>query len=127
MGYLMVMSLSGTVMIGICALIRGWRKHKISARSAYFLAKAAILYYLIPLPELGERYSRMLMYVTGIGSRHVSDFSPRWSYYMIRANGDLYINSYMKIQYMAATIWILGAVFVFWQSCLPITGVEGDL
>ena len=118
MGYLMVMSLSGTVMTGICALIRGWRKHKISARSAYFLAKAAILYYLIPLPELGERYSRMLMYVTGIGSRHVSDFSPHWSYYMIRANGDVYINSYMKIQYMAATIWILGAVFVFLAELL---------
>ncbi len=69
MGYLMVMSLSGTVMTGIC-------------------------------------------------SRHVSDFSPRWSYYIIRANGDVYINSYMKIQYMAATIWILGAVFVFLAELL---------
>ena len=118
MGYLMGMSLSGTAMTGICALIRECRKHKVSARSAYLLAKAAILYCLIPLPELGERYSRILMYVTGISSRHVSDFSPRWSYYIIRANGDVYINSYMKIQYMAAAIWILGAAFVFLAELL---------
>ncbi len=118
MGYLMGMSLSGTAMTGICTLIRECRKHKVSARSAYLLAKAAILYYLIPLPELGERYSRMLMSITCAVSRHVFDFSPRWSYYMIRANGDVYINSYMKIQYMAAAIWILGAAFVFLAELL---------
>lgn len=113
MEYLLTMSLSGTVMAGICVLVRFGMKSRISGRFEYLLAKAAILYYLMPLSELGKCYKQVLDTVTDHRVRSVTGISPRRSFYVIYANEHFYTSHYMKIQIVVAITWVLGAAFVF--------------
>lgn len=60
MEYLLVMVLSGTTMTVMYLLLRRLLKKKLCAKAYYFLAKVAVLYYLIPLPFLKSWYRDMV-------------------------------------------------------------------
>ena len=63
MEYLLVMSLSGSMMTGVYLLVRGLLKKKICARFYDLLARVAILYYLVPLPYLKKYYAAALRHL----------------------------------------------------------------
>ncbi|MBD5518472.1 MAG: hypothetical protein HDR07_08270, partial [Lachnospiraceae bacterium] len=50
MEYLLVMSFSGSTMMGIYLLIKHLLKDKVSSRLYYLIIKESILFFLIPLP-----------------------------------------------------------------------------
>lgn len=110
MEYLLVMSFSGSVMVGIYILLRYLTKNGISARLQYILAKAAVLYYLIPLPFVGKWYERAVEFILPKQTINIVEISPGWDYYVIRANERLYFNNYTKIQVVVAAAWILIAL-----------------
>lgn len=75
MKYLLIMSLSGSTMVVIYMLSRGLWRGKMSARLQYLFIKAAMLYYLIPLPFVkkvvceycGASIAKTKKYYTGFG------------------------------------------------------------
>lgn len=113
MEYLLVMSLSGTTVVCTCILIRHLSNDRICARLQYLLLKISVLYYLIPLPFLKEWYKEAFMDLTGTGYHGIKNILPRWSYYIIQANGQSYLNTYMKLQTRALSIWVLAAAVFF--------------
>lgn len=110
MEYLLVMSVSGSVMVGIYMLLRYVTRYKISARQQYILAKAAVLYYLIPLPFVRKLYGKVAMCIHPVIETEILRVSPKWDYYAVRANEKLYYNSYIKIQAVVIVVWILIAL-----------------
>lgn len=113
MEYLLIMSLSGSIMTGIYVLARHLFGGRMSARLQYLLAKASVLYYLIPLPFLKEWYEKLIMDHTGIRLTPVSGTIAGQSYYIIHSNGNEYFSIYMKLQIIAVTIWALIAFGLF--------------
>lgn len=107
MEYLLVMSLSGSVMVGIYMLLRYATGNKVSARLQYILAKIAVLYYLMPLPFIKRWYDGMTTQILPVKRAEVLRVSPRWDYYAVRANEKLYYNSYTKIQAVVIAVWLL--------------------
>ena len=67
MEYLLVMSLSGSTMIGIYLLLKWLLKDKVSARLYYLLIKEAVLFFLIPLPFLKGWYRQVIRTVIPVG------------------------------------------------------------
>lgn len=139
MEYLLVMSFSGSVMVGIYMLLRYSTNNKISARLQYQLARAAILYYLIPLPFVKKWYDKIIMRVFPYQTTKIVKVSPRWDYYVIETNEKLYFNSYTRTQAAIITVWILIALgllaielFDYLQTrqlltcCMNKTRIDGD-
>lgn len=110
MEYLLAMSFSGSAMVGIYMLLRYSTNNRISARLQYQLARAAILYYLIPLPFVRKWYDKIVMCVSPYQTTKIVKVSPRWDYYIIEANEKLYFNNYTRIQAAIITVWILIAL-----------------
>lgn len=113
MGYLLIMSLSGTTMTCIYLFIKYRLKNKISVRMEYLLFRLSILFYLVPLQFLGEWYRDIIRFVTGCDDKKITELSPHYSYYMLEANGEVYANTYLKIQMAAAVIWIIVSILLF--------------
>lgn len=113
MEYLLVMSLSGTTVVCVCILLKYLMKGRIPVRLQYLLLKISILYYLIPLPFIKEWYRKIVMEITGIRYHGVMDTSGHRSYQIAHVNGSTYINNYMKMQFVAVTVWILISLFLF--------------
>ena len=113
MKYLLIMSLSGSTMVGIYMLLRGLLLDNMPARLQYLLAKAAILYYLIPLPFVKRWYVSIADHLM-TERKTIAQASTVWAGYMVHANEKIYINVYMKIQIIVVVIWL---VFVItWLS-----------
>ncbi|MDE7131291.1 MAG: M56 family metallopeptidase [Lachnospiraceae bacterium] len=107
MKYLLFMSLSGSTMVGVCMLLRFLFRDKMSARLQYLLARAAVLYYLIPLPFVKKLYESIAGYILPEKKVTVSQVSLIWSGYLVRANGKTYINDYLKVQLVVVVLWLL--------------------
>lgn len=112
MEYLLIMSFSGSTMTGIYLLLRYLLKDKISARFYYLLAKAAVLYYLVPLPFLKRWYRAVLQYITPERQMKVTQIPMVWTNRIIYTDGKMYVNGYAKVQTVAVSIWLLGAGFL---------------
>ncbi len=114
MKYLLTMSLSGSTMAGIYMLLRGLLRDNVPARLQYLLVKAAILYYLIPLPFVKRWYVNIAEHLLP-ERKNIAQASTAWAGYMVHANEKIYINVYMKIQVIVVAMWL---VFVItWLSC----------
>lgn len=109
MKYLLIMSLSGSTMVGIYMLLRCLLRDQIPARLQYQLVKAAALYYLVPLPFLKGWYTALAEYLRPKGE-NVSHASAVWAGCMVHANEKTYINGYLKVQMLVAALWLIFAV-----------------
>ena len=84
MEYLLVMSLSGSTMIGIYLLLKWLLKDKVSARLYYLLIKEAVLFFLIPLPFLKGWYRQVIRTVIPVGQMKRVEIPVAWTRYVIR-------------------------------------------
>lgn len=109
MEYLLVMVLSGTTMTVMYLLLRRLLKKKLCAKAYYFLAKAAVLYYLIPLPFLKSWYRDMVPTAVLERRMGLDRISLTWTNVAVHAHGNLHVNSYAVIQTALAVVWFLGA------------------
>ena len=112
MKYLIVMSLSGSVMVGIYMLLRCVTRNTVSVRLQYILAKAAVLYYLIPLPFIKKWYDEIAIRIHPVGTEEILRVSPKWNYYAVQINEKLYYNSYTKIHAAVISVWLLIALIM---------------
>ena len=110
---LLAMSLSGTTMTLICLFIRYRFKDDISNNLEYLLNKMSILFYIVPLPFLGEWYRDMIWSVAEIGNSNVTELSLRQSYYIINVNQQVFANTYMKVQTVITVVWIVVSITLF--------------
>lgn len=127
MEYLLVMSLSGTTVMCVCIMIRYLLKDRIPARLHYLLLRISVLYYLIPLPFLKGWYQKIFTCLSGDRYRGISNVLPRWSYYIIQANGQLYPSIHMKIQVIVLVVWVLTAAVLFMITLYDYTGTSKTL
>lgn len=112
MEYLLMMTLSGSTMTVTCWLLRFLLRNRISARSYYLLAKAAVLYYLIPLPFLKGWYSKVLRVIVPKDKMEIAHISLARINYMVNADGSVYVNRYAKNQIGMVLIWLTVAIFL---------------
>lgn len=114
MDYLLVMTIAGSTMTATAWILRRLLKDRISAKLYYLLVKAAVLYYLIPLPFLKKWYGEVIYIIVPEGQMEsvemeIAQVSLRWTNYVVRADGKTYVNSFMQIQIAAVLIWVLVA------------------
>lgn len=112
MEYLLVMTLSGSTMTGIYLLLRYLLRHKVCARFYDLLARAAILYYLVPLPYLKKCYVAALRHFWPEKPLAIARVPLTWRNHIVHAEGNLHINIYAGIQTAVAVIWIAGICFL---------------
>lgn len=110
MEYLLVMSLSGSTMMGIHILCRCLLKDKISARMQYLHIRVAVLFYLVPLPLLKRWYSSIYIHILPMKKIKVVQIVPGSSSYAVYANGTMHYNNYMKVQIVLLVAWLLISV-----------------
>lgn len=109
MKYLLIMSLSGSTMVGIYLLLRYLLRDKMPARLQYLLVKAAMLYYLIPLPYVKGWYTAIVERLLSKRG-NVSKASAVWAGCMVHADERIYLNGYLKAQMLAVALWMTFAV-----------------
>lgn len=90
-------------------LARRLLKRKLSAGAYYLLAKAAVLYFLVPLPFLKGWYRDLIPTALLERRMGLDRISLTWTNFMVHAQGSLHVNSYAVIQAAVALIWLLGA------------------
>lgn len=109
MEYLLVMALSGSTMTCLYLLARRLLRKKLSAGTYYLLAKAAVLYYLIPLPILKDCYREAVPEALWRARMDANRIPLVWTRYEIHADVEHYVNVYAVIQMAAAIVWLSGA------------------
>lgn len=112
MEYLLVMSLSGSVMTVICLVLRRLLKGKVSTRLFYLLEKVAVLYYLIPLPFLKGWYREALSHIIPQRPMKIEQISLIWTNHVVHADGKMYFNAYAVIQVLVAVVWLIVVCFL---------------
>lgn len=116
MEYLLVMTFSGCTMTAACFLLCCLINNRISARLYYLLAKAAVLYYLIPLPFLKGWYVRVLRTIAPKVETEIAHIPLTQTSYTVDADGAIYLNSYAGKQIMIVGAWLLVAILLMaWQ------------
>ncbi len=107
MEYLLVMSLSGSTMMGIYLLLKHLLKDKVSSRFYYLLIKESVLFFLIPLPFLKGWYRKMIY--AAIPNRQAKGvrIPVAWTRYVVYVGEKTYVNSYGVIQTAAVAVWLL--------------------
>lgn len=111
MEHLLMMTLSGGTMTALVWTARRLLKDRIDARLYYLLIKAAVLYYLVPLPFLKKWYMDTLRVIVPEErmesvEMEIAQVSLTWTKYMVRADGKIYWNNYTKFQTAAVLIWL---------------------
>lgn len=100
MEYLLMMTLSGSTITAVCWILRRLLRERISAGFYYLLVKAAVLYYLIPLPFLKEWYGKAIRIILPEGRMESAKTEIRqiplaWTKYVVDVDGRTYTNNYM--------------------------------
>ncbi len=111
MEYLLVMSLSGSTMAVMYLLARRLLWEKFSAGTLYLLARAAILYYLIPLPFLEHWYGEAIRVFLRKNHMEAARIPLTWTNYAVHADQRLYVNIYTAIQVTVVIVWLAGVCF----------------
>lgn len=118
MEYLLVMALSGSTMTCVYLLVHCIARERLSARAYDLLAKAAVLYYLIPLPFLKDWYREVVPSAMW-ERRMVTDRIPlTWTNYTVHADGDFYVNIFAGAQAVIAVVWLAGAGFLIMKKVI---------
>lgn len=107
MEYLLVMSLSGSTMTGIYLILRCLLRNKGCARSYYWFAKAAVLYYLIPLPFLKTWYRDIRRIILPEKQTESVRIPLKWTNYVVRGEEKSYLNIYARLQMTVIVVWLL--------------------
>lgn len=107
MEYLLVMSFSGSTMMGIYLLLKYLLKDKVSTRLYYMIIKEAILFSLIPLPFLKEWYRNVMRIVLPIEPMKGVQIPITWTKYVVHAGDKTFFNSYATIQMAVVAVWLL--------------------
>lgn len=108
MEYLLVMALSGSTMTCLYLLVRRLLRERLCAGTYYLLAKAAVLYYLIPLPFLKSWYREAVPETLWRARKEDNRIPLVWTRYEIHTEMDHYVNVYTVIQMTLAVVWLLG-------------------
>ena len=106
MEYLLVMSFSGSTMMGIYLLIKHLLKDKVSSRLYYLIIKESILFFLIPLPFLKEWYRKVIWPVIPKGQTKDVQILVKWTKYVVHVGEKTYVNSYGVIQTAVLVVWL---------------------
>lgn len=111
MEYLLMMTLSGSTITAVCWILRRLLRERIGAGFYYLLTKAAVLYYLIPLPFLKEWYVEALRIIVPEGrmepaKMEIAQVPLAWTKYIVDVDGRTYTNNYMQLQTVAVFIWM---------------------
>ncbi len=117
MEYLLVLTISGSTITAVYLLLRCLLKHKICARYFDLLARAAILYYLVPLPYLKKCYLVVLRRLLPESPVLISKISLSRRNHIVYAEDALHVNIYAGVQTAAAILWILaiGILLAVWM------------
>lgn len=107
MEYLLVMSLSGSTMMGLYFLLKCLLKDNVSSRLYYLIIKEAILFFLIPLPFLKGWYRKVIQTAVPKGQAKGVQIPVAWTKYVVHAGEKMYVNSYTIIQVTAVSVWLL--------------------
>lgn len=107
MEYLLVMSISGSTMMGLYFLLKFLLKDNVSSRLYYLIIKEAILFFLIPLPFLKGWYRKVIRIAIPKGQVKGVEIPVAWTKYVIHAGEKMYVNSYTIIQVTAVSVWLL--------------------
>lgn len=114
MNYLLIMTLSGSVMMLLYLLTKLLLKEKLSAKWSYRLIKAVTLYFLIPLPWLKSAYTALLEAVMSRiqMQEEAAVFSTFQGKSLMFFDGEnYYVNQPLQIQLVLAGVWLF-MVFV---------------
>lgn len=116
MEYLLVMTLSGTTMTCLFLLLRSIVKERLCASVYCLLAKAAVLYYLIPLPFIKSWY-REVIPAANWESRMATNRKPLiWTNYLVHVGGDFHANHFADVQTVIVGGWLAGAcLLMIWK------------
>lgn len=106
MAYLLIMTLSGSVMTLICLLLRCLSGNRVSARMYYLLAKAAVLYYLIPLPFLKKWYRGVVRAVLPEKEMEIARILLTKTNYAVHTDERIYVNAYAELQIAIVAVWL---------------------
>lgn len=90
-------------------LLRRLMKERLCAGVYYILAKAAVLYYLIPLPFLKSWYREAVPITVWENRREAARIPLTWTNHTVLADGNLHGNIYVWFQTAAVIIWVVGA------------------
>ncbi len=106
MEYLLVMSFSGSTMMGLYFLLRCLLNDNVSSRLYYLIIKEAVLFFLIPLPFLKGWYRKVVR--TTIPKRQVRgvQIPVAWTKYVVQAGEKTYVNAYTIIHKRAVEEWL---------------------
>ncbi|MBD5508569.1 MAG: M56 family metallopeptidase [Lachnospiraceae bacterium] len=119
MEYILVMTLSGSTMTVIYLLAKYLLRDRISARLHYLVAKAAVLYYLIPLPFLKSWYKKIIGLVMPAEQAASVKVTLRWTNYVLHSEEKMYLNIYAKLQIVLITVWLVVAsllvIYQIWE------------
>lgn len=107
MEYLLVMSLSGSTMTGIYLIFKCLLKDKVSARLYYLVTRAAVLFYLIPLPFLKGWYRKITRFFVPARQIERIQIPVRWTNTVMYVGSKVYVNNYAIVQMIVAGVWLL--------------------
>lgn len=107
MEYLLVMSFSGSTMMGLYLLLKYLLKDKVSSRLYDLILKEAVLFFLIPLPFLKGWYRKMIWPVIPKGQTKTVQIPVAWTRYVVHVGEKTYVNSYGVIQTAVVAVWLL--------------------
>lgn len=124
MEYLLVMSLSGSTMMGIYFLVKLLLKNGVSARLYYLVAKVAVLFYLVPLPFVKGWYREIMRAVLYKGQTESVQIPIRWTNSIIHAGEKMYVNDYAAVQISVIGVWLLVACILMLKWWLRYVRVK---
>lgn len=118
MEYLLVMSISGSAMMGLYFLLKCLLKDNVSSRLYYLIIKEAILFFLIPLPFLKGWYRKVIWIAIPKGQVKGMQIPVAWTKYVVHAGEKMYVNSYTIIQMTVVSVWLLIACIMMGRLLL---------
>ncbi|MCM1185207.1 MAG: M56 family metallopeptidase [Lachnoclostridium sp.] len=118
MNYILTMTLSGSGMLFLYFILKFALGKRIPKAWLYFLLKAVMLYYLIPLPFLGVLYRKIYRYFTNQASPEIVHFYSD-DKIIYQADRLISISPGYERKLLSGSLWLLGALIVFalWIAC----------
>lgn len=107
MEYLLVMSLSGSTMMGMYLLLKCLLGDRVSARLYYLIIRAAVLFYLTPLPFLKGWYRKVVRVFVSERQIESMQIPVGWTNDVMYVGSKVYVNNYAAVQMIVAGVWLL--------------------
>lgn len=115
---LLVMSFSGSTMMGLYLLLKFLLKDKVSSRLYYLFIKEAVLFFLIPLPFLKGWYGKVIRIAIPKVQMKGVQIPVTWTKYIVHTREKRYVNSYAAIQTATVAVWLLIVCIMMVRSLL---------